>query len=272
VRAVALFAAAAIVVAGCSGAAPPAASGPDGGAADSPSVAPSPIDEGPDRDMRFVPIAQIALAGDGRGLEIRFTGTRPFDPVDPCTADYDAWTEGVDGVLEIGVFQSTPPRRACDAMGFDRTIEVELDAPFTGVAWRDLFGPYLHFLSAPPGLVELTGLPEGWVLVGERDVAESPTGRWERMYGPPDGSGNDPTRAVVLYQSFDGPVGVTGGDEIRGVTVNGAAATLYRAPGFGELVLTWTLGTDGLALVAYEPTFTADALIDLAESARPSGD
>lgn len=276
-RALTLFAAVAavaIVFAGCAAAGPsPSASAPDGGAAGSPTVAPSPSDEeGPDRDERFVPIAQIALAGDGRALGIRFTGAAPFDPVDPCTADYDALTEVVNGVLEIGVFQSTPQRRACDAIGYDRTIEVELAAPFSGVAWRDLFGPYLHFLSTPPGLVELTGLPAGWILVGERDVAESPTGRWERMYGPPETSGNDPIRSVVLYQSFDGPVGVTGGDEVREVTVDGETATLYRHPESGELVLTWSLGADGLALVAFEPTFTADALIQLAESARSTGD
>ena len=38
----------------------------------------------------------------------------------------------------------------------------------------------------------------------------------------------------------------------------------------GELVLVWTLGTDGLALVANETDFSVGELISLAESAIPS--
>lgn len=270
-RALALFAAS-IILAGCSATGhSPSASAPGVSAAPSPSA-----EESAARDERYLPIERVALADGDRSATIAFTGAKPYDPVDPCSADYDARTRIFDGVLEIGVFQSQPPRPAvpppCDAIGFERTIVVELDQPFAGVAWRDLFGPYLHFLGPPPGLVELTGLPDGWVVVGERDVEESPTGRWERMYGPPDATLDDPTRAVVLYQSFDGPVEVSGGTEVQQVPVDGEPATLYRAPENGQLVLTWGLEADGLAIVAYEPTFTAESLIELAESARPTDD
>jgi hypothetical protein len=73
---------------------------------------------------------------------------------------------------------------------------------------------------------------------------------------------------VDLYQAFDGPVNVTGGDQQGTVTVNGRAATLYRNAPDGELVLVWRLGSDELALVANETDFPIDRLIILAESAR----
>ena len=277
-RVLALFAAF-ILVAGCWAAGPSPSATPPGvsavpaASAEGSAVAAPSVEEAT-RDERYVPIGRIALADDDRSMKIWFTGAKPFNPGDPCSADYDARTAVVDGVLEVGVFQSRPPRPAvpppCDAIGIDRTIIVGLDQPFSGIAWRDLFGPYLHFLAPPPGLVELTGLPAGWALVSERDVEESPTGRWARMYGPPDAPPDDETRAVVLYQSFDGPVGVTGGTEERQVMVDGKPATLYSSPESDELVLAWSLGTDGLAMVAYEPAFTAETLVKLAESARPA--
>jgi hypothetical protein len=233
-------------------------------------VEPPPWPPQPTHDARFVPIDGLDLNAGGRRIKLDFTGALPFAPDDPCSADYSATTAVVDDVLEVGIFQSVPPRPAepppCDAMGHRRSLEVGLSEPFAGSAWRDLYGPYLHFLAPPEGLVELTGLPVGWDLRAERDVGDSPSGRWERTYSP-DESLADNTKTVVLYQSFDGPVNVTGGTEEQQVEVNGQAATLYRWPPNGELVLVWRLGNDELALVANEAEFSVDELIDLAESA-----
>jgi len=77
-------------------------------------------------------------------------------------------------------------------------------------------------------------------------------------------------RSIELYQTFNGPSGTSGGDEVRTVQVNGEDATLYRHDPTGDLVLVWTLGPDGLALVGNEADFSAAQLIDLAEAAtRP---
>lgn len=175
-------------------------------------------------------------------------------------------TDVVDGVLEIGVVPlADPPLVPCDAMGYARTLDLTLEEPFTGTIWHDRFG-YRHFLASPLGLVNLAGLPEGWELRAERDVEQSRTGRWERTYGP-DPDLTDETATLVLFQSFDGPVNVTGGtDQPTGVLVNGRTGYLYRWPPTGELVLVWQLGTDGIALVGYEQTFTVEELIALAES------
>ncbi len=232
------------------------------------AVEPPPWSPEPTHDARYTPIDGLVLSADGRRINLAFVGARAFSLGDPCSSDYTATTAVVDGVLDVGLLAAaSPPRpsaQSCDAIGFERSLEEALSEPFSGSAWRDLFGPYLHFLAPPDGLVELTGMPAGWVLRGERDVEESPTGRWERTYSPDA----DATKTVVLYQSFGGPVNITGGAEQRQVDVNGKTATLYRNPPNGELVLVWRLGNDELALVAYESEFSIDELIVLAESAK----
>jgi hypothetical protein len=224
----------------------------------------------PTRDLRFVPISSLVLAADQRHVTIDFVGGREFSATDPCSIEYQAQTSVEGDILEVGVLPLRGPAAVtCDAVGYSRTLQVVLDAPFLGSAWRDRTG-YLHFLAPPNGLVELTGLPAGWVLRKGRDVEDSPTGRWERTYSP-DASLADPTRTVVMYQSFGGPVNVTGGDDVSQVQVNGRPATLYRHAPTGELVLVWQLGNDGLALVAFEQVFSVDQLISLAKSAVAPG-
>ena len=101
-----------------------------------------------------------------------------------------------------------------------------------------------------------------------RRVEESPTGRWQRTWTK--GGAADPGTSkgkIDLYQAFDGPANVTGGDEVRDVQVGGTPAKLYRNTD-GELVLVWTLGTDGLALVVNEADFPSDDAIRLAETVR----
>jgi hypothetical protein len=279
----------ALILAACSGSVPTTTNSPGTPSPDvSPSTAtetvppastsPTPIAEEPswppqpDRDFRYLSIDQLTLSKDGRRIKLDFVGARAYSPDDPCSADYAAKVAVVEGVLEVGVEESRRPTpsegTACDAMGHARSLEANLDEPFTGSVWRDLNG-YVHFLAPPDGLVELAGLPDGWELRAGRDVEESPSGRWERTYSP-DPSLVAATQSVVLYQSFDGPVNVTGGSEENQVVVNGRPATLYRHAPNGELVLVWRLGNDGLALVGYEQQFSIDELIDLAESATPA--
>lgn len=276
---------ASLLVAGC---AAPAPSSPAGTPTGSPTAAPSlpspepsatPIAELPTwppepvPDERFVAIRSLTFLDGSQRLGLDFVGAKAFSPTDPCSADYSAQTAVVDGILEVAIFQSRPPRPAvappCDSMGYGRYLEVDLDAPFSGPEWRDLGGAYRHFLAPPDGLVELSGLPAGWELRDGRDVPDSRWGRWERTYSP-DPLPAAAERTVVLYQSFGGPVGVTGGDTGTPVEVNGAFAMLYRWQPTGELVLVWRLGDGELALVTYEQTFSLDQLITLAESATSS--
>jgi hypothetical protein len=220
----------------------------------------------PTRDHRYLEVDRLTIGADRRTLTLDFVGGRDLRAGDPCDRDYTAVAALVDGVLEIGI-RRVPhiTDRPCDLMGYGRRLVVRLDEPFEGTVWRDRTG-FVHFLAPPPGLVELTGLPAGWKLRAQGDLAGSPTGRWERRYSPDDGDSS--IRTVVLYQSFGSPVGVTGGDAGTAARVSGEWAVLYRWPPTGGLVLVWQLGRNELALAANEKTFSVDELIALAESAR----
>ena len=152
----------------------------------------------------------------------------------------------------------------CSAVGHFRELTIDLPTPFDGTTVYDLAG-YVHFLSPPAGLVEVHGLPRGWVLRSERSVEESPTGAWQRTYSPvADPSPTD--SRVDLYQSFDGPMQISNGGERTRVSVGGQDGVLWSYPLTGELLLTWMLGPDGLAVVANEREFTPASLLALAES------
>jgi hypothetical protein len=216
------------------------------------------------------------LTEGNRLLTIDFVGGRLFSALDHCSRAYAGWAEAVGDQLEVAVIDVTPPLilpnggepPGCDAIGYERTVTVRLAEPFVGSRVHDLAG-YLHFLRAPEGLVTLSGLPANWLLRSERDVEDSRTGRWQRTYSPVANPDAGTSKGKIdLYQSFGGPVNVTGGDQQGTVTVNGGAATLYRNGPDGELVLVWRLGSDELALVANETDVPIDRLITLAESAR----
>ncbi len=108
-------------------------------------AAPEPASsEGPPAGAIFIPISSATLGEGGRRLSLTFVGGRPFAAGDPCSTEYSATTRVVKGVLEIGVFQSASPPRApvaCDLIGHERHLEVDLDVPFAGLTWRDRADP-----------------------------------------------------------------------------------------------------------------------------------
>ena len=256
-----VLAAASLVVVGCANATVPTAGQPG---VDDPANGPVPP---PGEAVRF---EEATLSEDQGSLTLAFTGGKEYDPADPCSHHYFGWAHESDGTLESKIVDDTPRAPgapvACNDMGYGRTVTIDLAARFLGVKVRDLAG-YIHFVGPPEGLAKLR-VPPRWTLAAESDVGESPTGRWQRTWtmGEPPALGTSKGK-IDLYQAFDGPANVTGGEEVRSVQVNGTAATLYRFAPDGELVLVWKLGDDGLALVVNETDFSADEAILLAESA-----
>ena len=213
------------------------------------------------------------LSADNKTLTLAFVGGQSFSPTNPCSSAYTAWAEAVGNVLYAAVVDVTPPlpslspNVSCDAVGYGRTASVELPAPFEGARVIDLAGN-THFIRPPDGLAVLTGLPSDWQLRTQKDVEDSPAGRWLRVYAPTADPALDISKGHLdLYQAFGRAADVSGGDEHRDVKVNGDPALLYRNAPDGELVLVWLLGGNGMALVANEADFPADALVKLAESA-----
>ncbi len=237
---------------------------------------------GPDTSApgRLVHVDDVKLSNDGMTLTLPFVGAPEYEPTNPCAMEYAASADLNGEVLEIAVterpsrFALPPPALpppamfACNSIGFLRELSIEVEAPFAGSTVRDRSG-YTFFVAPPDGLVSLAGLPDGWTLVLEEDLPESPTGRWQRSHSNLDQlpRQSSPGR-IDLIQAFGGPVNVSGGEELTPVDVNTRGAQLWRWAPTGELVLVWQLEGTGLALVANEADLSVDELVELAESAE----
>jgi hypothetical protein len=220
-----------------------------------------------------VRIDSVTLSADSRVLTLSFVGGREYVASDPCTSAYVGRAEESDGVLEAEVMEVTPPRSSssgsiCTLEGYLRSVTVTLAMPFLGSTLHDRAG-YVLFLRRPSGLIEIKGLPSGWLLRSERTVEESPTGRWERIYSPDATPGGYPEiHELDVFQSFDGPPSVGGGDGVgKPVQIGDLIGMLFGPDGYGEMVLAWQFDRDGLALVANTADFTPEALVALARNA-----
>jgi hypothetical protein len=273
---------ASLVIAGCASAPrpspTPAASEPAQPSAGSPapsaavpSAAAENLTNGPNPPPGdAVRIDHATLSDDGVTLKLEFVGARDYSPSDPCSAHYFGWAHEADGVLQAKVvddtppFPSQPPNFGCDDVGYGHTITIALEQPFTGNRLRDVAG-FDHFVRRPEGLVDLI-LPAGWTAdVDQEQVLDRQT-VWFRTWARGSSGGTKTGGGVELYQAFGQPADVVDASSGRSVRVNGSAAMLYRDASSGEIVVTWMLGPDGLALVANEADFNTDQLIRLAES------
>jgi hypothetical protein len=216
------------------------------------------------------------FSSDRRSITVGFTGDREFDPDDPCSIAYRG-TAAMDGdELVIGIYAKpfpgdVPKDLMCTMEGHSRSLTLQLGAPFHGTRIRDLAGQ-VFFLEAPPRLVQIGGLPEGWVLQSARSLPESPTGRWARVYAPPGHVAvtGSSVGQVELIQAFGAPANVSGGDPQPDVIVNGETATFYFWASAGEFVLVWKVGADGVALVGNIADFTQEQFIAVAKSVAGS--
>ena len=238
-----------------------------------PQIEPSPDDIAGAPPGAAFAFEKASLSPDKRTLTLDFTGGVEYDPANPrksCGTRYAGWAREIDGVLFAKLVDTTPqadPGVSCGDIGRPRRVTIKLVRPFLGDRVRDLAG-FTHFVARPNGLVDVQ-IPPGWQPGREGDVEESPTGRYLREWtrGAPSEFGS--AGKIDLWQAFDGPVGVIGsGTEKTTVLVNGAPATLYRDPDEGELLLSWTLEGDGLALAVNEREIPIAELVSMAQSAR----
>jgi hypothetical protein len=86
-----------------------------------------------------------------------------YVPGEKCSADYAADITVVGETLEVGVYVArtgtVPSPTAdiavdCDSIGVPRVLEVDLENPFQGSAWRDLAGTVHPFETPAPTLPE----------------------------------------------------------------------------------------------------------------------
>ena len=229
-------------------------------------------------------IEAVSISDDRRSVRVDFTGSSPsgtFDPNLVCSEGYEATAEVLGDELEIGLYAlhgtgPFPTSRSglpivCAAIGYGRSLEIPLDEPFAGNVVRDLSGQ-TFYLGSPDWLAEFGALPDGWELREEgNSLGNGGVPRWQRLWSPVNNP--DPLRdpLLELFHSHGGPALVGGGSDRSTVQINGRPAELQFEPrygntDFGEMLLLWSIGDDGFALVGYTRDFTRGELIALAES------
>jgi hypothetical protein len=217
------------------------------------------------------------MSADSRRLTLHFFGGVPYDPSDPCSVAYAGWAQPDGPDLEAAIINMTPAPPvptspvACPLSAVQRIVTVPLAQPFRGALVRDLAGD-ANFVRRPDGLEVLHGLPPGWSLRSEGDVAESQTGRWLQTYAPVPKPYLSTSRGHLdFYESFGSQVAIScggiGTEQI--VQVSGLEAHLLECSSDGGLILEWPVGANDLALDANSADFSISALIKLAESAKP---
>lgn len=221
-----------------------------------------------------------AISEGNRLLTLHFYGGLPYDPSDPCSVAYAGWAQPDGPDLVAAVINVTPlrataapisPPVACPAFAVNGTVTVPLARPFLGARVRDLAGG-ASFVRRPDGLVVLHGLPPGWSLRSEGDVAESQTGRWLRTYAPVSKPDLSTSRGHLdFYESFGSEVAIscggTGTEQV--VQVNGKEAHMALCGPDGELILEWPVGSNDLTVDANAADFSIGTLIKLADGASP---
>ena len=224
----------------------------------------------------LVEIHDAVISDDSLSLTIAFTGGSAYSPDDFCSTDFAPWVAPNGHALDVAVVVdqhpergTAPPDLLCVGVGHGYTYHLLLARPFAGSTIHDLSGGTL-WVREPPGLVMPGLLPNDWQLQRSEDAPTARPSLWTRVYAaghiaaPNRGAGQ-----LVLYQAFGAATNIGGGTERQALDVNGAPAVLLRDPSFGELLLQWTVGGDGVALVANEADLTIDQLLEIARAVEP---
>ncbi len=237
---------------------------------DYPSVRPS----GP-----FTAVDDAVISADGRQLTIAFTGGGAYAPGNFCSTDYAPWVAVNGDALDLAVVAvphpdqpTAPPNVGCAAMGYPYTWHLLLGEPFVGSTIHDLAGGTL-WVREPAGLVTPKQLPSGWHLRLSEDEPAARPPLWARVYAPAGTNIESPNRGagqLDLYQAFGAATNIGGGPERQDVLIDGVPAVLMREEGFGEWLLQWMVGADGVALVANEADLTLDQLLEIARAIEPA--
>lgn len=214
-------------------------------------------------------VEDAVLSQDALTLTVTVVGAHAYAPDNPCSADVDGWV-GSDGeALDVAVISFHPVSQApltpdvgCTLEGYQHTLHLRLSAPFHGTTVNDVAGNTL-WVAAPAGLVVPTILPTGWKLQGSYDEPEARPSLWARVYAaePVDvnaGGGLGHGR-LILFQAFGAATDISIGvpsPTRTAVTVGGRPATVFGSTYSDELLLSFMVGRDGVALDGFAQDFS----------------
>ncbi len=214
------------------------------------------------------PLPQGAWSGartsaDGESLLLFFVGAAEYQPGDPCSSRYLATVEETDTEVNVAVRGERPrapdgsESYACRAIGYGRTVTVELAQPFGDRklivlgAERDVFDGAT--------LAQPSWIPDGWEERSEQPAGFSgdPAAAWARTWAPPsaeprDGACVPGNSGFTLFEGAADIVGVfpaePGETVIATYDIDGATATYSAQEDLGVSRLSWASGDRGYVL------------------------
>jgi hypothetical protein len=195
-----------------------------------------------------------------RTVRMFLVGAAPYEPGNPCTADYKASVEETATEVRVAFIGRRPPGQVdCDAVGHQRSIEVALTSPLGDRTLIALDKP--RHVYDPSNLMVVTWLPVGWQQLSEWPgtfgTQSSPA--WLRTFGAPrpETGGDHCATAEAWFVLTDVPASLLDqyGKQPTEVDsghhdVHGATAVLYTDDAAGSRRLVWQTGDHGLVLAA----------------------
>lgn len=219
----------------------------------------------------------VRTSADGRQLVFTFTGGPPFVDGDPCSVDYT-------GVAREEAGRVVVERRAraggelaedqgCAAVGYGRTVTVDLAAPLAGRPVVDASSGITGTAFPGERLWELPSLPAGWVITSDGGAVDGSGAIWSRGFGPGDGT----SVGVSIQQGppswLAARAAQAGRTQEREVTIHGLPATTFLDGGGWNVTWIEDGGATNVSARSLDGRSmeSPDALLALAESLRPLG-
>jgi hypothetical protein len=182
--------------------------------------------------------------GEPERLTLYFIGGPDGAPVAPCSPAYEAIANPSGGVMTATVYElpspTLPPGHGCAAIGYARSLTVELPEPLLGRPVVDGATGERRMVIDARTLLAPTYLPAGY-----RSVSDRVEGDIHRRTWAPDGR---PDRQPWLTVSL-GALRVAQPYQpvvLAKPTIRGAPATVSKTKGFDDgICATWVEGTTG---------------------------
>lgn len=213
---------------------------------------------------------------EGDRLTLYFTGARPARAGDPCSRAYEAVAEPTEDTIVVTVRAFAPapgpPDQPCTAVGYSRSVAVNLPEPLRGRTVVDGATGQRKTISDAAALLTPSWLPAGYHFSTESVTSDTDSSVHEQVWAQ---EGPSQTRLLVEQGGEDpNELGTPGFEPVvlDRPTVRGRPATLWKSEGFDDLIcVSWIEGSTGHRVCSSGTPgelLLTDALIRVADGLR----
>lgn len=213
---------------------------------------------------------------DGDRLTLYFTGARPARAGDPCSRAYEAVAEPTEDTMVVTVrafaAAPAPPDQGCEAVGYSRSVTVNLPEPLRGRTVVDGATGQHKTISDAARLLTPSWLPAGYHFSTESAESGTDTYYHEQVWAQ-----EDPSQTRLLVEQGGESVDELGTPGFEPIvldrpTIRGSPATVWKSEGFDDLVcVSWIEGSTGHRVCSSGTPgelLPTDALIRVADGLR----